>query len=150
MAAFCFCCLLNCLSSYCAVPGNILIPTTAMPWAGRWPGHRCCFCAAVLDRLELQCELESKGLCPVDEALREHDTPKCLWTWIIPRQSSPWKLRVEQRSSCSPWRTPCWSRWMPEGGCDPMGSLCWSRFLEGPVDPWREEPTLEQVCWQDL
>ncbi|CAM9906452.1 unnamed protein product [Bubo scandiacus] len=38
----------------------------------------------------------------------------------------------------------------PEGGCDPMGSLCWSRLLAGPVDLWREEPTLEQVCWQDL
>ncbi|GAB0189095.1 EH domain-containing protein 4 [Grus japonensis] len=38
----------------------------------------------------------------------------------------------------------------PEGGCDPMGSLHWSRFLAGPVDLWREEPTLEQVCWQDL
>ncbi|GAB0181314.1 hypothetical protein GRJ2_000596700 [Grus japonensis] len=38
----------------------------------------------------------------------------------------------------------------PEGGCDPVGSLCWSRLLTGPVTPWREEPTLEQVCWQDL
>ncbi|XP_075356581.1 uncharacterized protein LOC142409205 [Mycteria americana] len=33
----------------------------------------------------------------------------------------------------------------PEGGCDPMGSLRCSRLLAGPVDPWREEPTLEQV-----
>ncbi|GAB0183589.1 epimerase family protein SDR39U1 [Grus japonensis] len=38
----------------------------------------------------------------------------------------------------------------PKGGCDPMGSLRWSRLLAGPVAPWREEPTLEQVCWQDL
>ncbi|GAB0203952.1 AN1-type zinc finger protein 5-like [Grus japonensis] len=38
----------------------------------------------------------------------------------------------------------------PEGGCDPVGSPCWSRLLAGPVDPWREEPTLKQVCWQDL
>ncbi|GAB0204451.1 AN1-type zinc finger protein 5-like [Grus japonensis] len=38
----------------------------------------------------------------------------------------------------------------PEGGCDPLGSPCWSKLLAGPVDPWREEPTLEQVCWQDL
>ena len=38
----------------------------------------------------------------------------------------------------------------PEGGCDPMGSPRWSKFLAGPVDPWREEPTPEQVCWQDL
>jgi len=42
------------------------------------------------------------------------------------------------------------SRWMPEGGCDLMGSLCWSRILAGPVALWREEPMLEQVCWQDL
>ena len=38
----------------------------------------------------------------------------------------------------------------PEGGCDPMGSPRWSRLLAGPVDPWREEPMLKQVCWQDL
>ncbi|GAB0209410.1 hypothetical protein GRJ2_003406700 [Grus japonensis] len=37
-----------------------------------------------------------------------------------------------------------------KGGCDPVGSLCWIRILTGPVFPWREEPTLEQVCWQDL
>jgi len=36
------------------------------------------------------------------------------------------------------------------GGCDPVGSLCWSRLLPGPADPWREEPKLEQVCWQGL
>ena len=39
---------------------------------------------------------------------------------------------------------------LPEGGCDPMGSLHWSRLLAGPVNPWGEEPMLEQVCWQDL
>ncbi|GAB0206511.1 epimerase family protein SDR39U1 [Grus japonensis] len=38
----------------------------------------------------------------------------------------------------------------PEGDCDPVGSPRWSKLLAGPVDPWREEPTLEQVCWQDL
>ncbi|GAB0188319.1 hypothetical protein GRJ2_001297200 [Grus japonensis] len=38
----------------------------------------------------------------------------------------------------------------PKGSCDPGGSLCWSRLLAGPVAPWREEPTPEQVCWQDL
>jgi len=46
-------------------------------------------------------------------------------------------------------------RWMDgmmgSGGClqedcDPVGSPRWSRLLEGPVDPWREEPMLEQVC----
>jgi len=39
---------------------------------------------------------------------------------------------------------------MPEEGCDPMGSLRWSRLLPGPVDPWREEPTPEEACWQGL
>jgi len=39
---------------------------------------------------------------------------------------------------------------VPQGGCDPVGSLRWSRLLPGPVDPWREEPTLEQICWQGL
>ena len=57
---------------------------------------------------------------------------------------------MEQISTCSPWRTPRRSRWMPEGGCDPVGSPHWSRLLAGPVVPWREEPMLEQVCWQDL
>ena len=41
-------------------------------------------------------------------------------------------------------------RWMPEGSCEPMGSPRWSRLLPGPVEPWREEPTPEQVCWQGL
>ena len=38
----------------------------------------------------------------------------------------------------------------PEEGCEPVGSPRWRRLLAGAVDPWREEPTLEQVCWQDL
>jgi len=38
----------------------------------------------------------------------------------------------------------------PEGVCDPVESPCWSRLLAGYADPWRDEPTLEQVCWQDL
>ncbi|GAB0208580.1 AN1-type zinc finger protein 5-like [Grus japonensis] len=38
----------------------------------------------------------------------------------------------------------------PEGGCGPVGSPHWSKLLAGPVDPWREDPMLEQVCWQDL
>ncbi|KAK4829100.1 hypothetical protein QYF61_002051, partial [Mycteria americana] len=33
----------------------------------------------------------------------------------------------------------------PNGGYDPVGSPCWSRLLAGPVAPWREEPTLEQL-----
>lgn len=39
---------------------------------------------------------------------------------------------------------------MPEGGCHFVGSPYWNRFLTGPVDPWRQELTLKQVCWQDL
>jgi len=35
---------------------------------------------------------------------------------------------------------------MPEGGCDPVESMHWSRLLAEPVDPWTEEPMLEQVC----
>ena len=35
-----------------------------------------------------------------------------------------------------------------EGGCDPVDRLHWSRLLTGPVTVQREEPTLEQVCWQ--
>ncbi|GAB0186167.1 mitochondrial enolase superfamily member 1 [Grus japonensis] len=35
----------------------------------------------------------------------------------------------------------------PEGGYDPVGSPHWSRLLARPVDLWREDPTLEQVCW---
>jgi len=46
--------------------------------------------------------------------------------------------------------TSCWSRWMPEARCDLAGSPRWSRLLAGPADSWREEPTLEQVCWQGL
>ncbi|GAB0178683.1 AN1-type zinc finger protein 5-like [Grus japonensis] len=38
----------------------------------------------------------------------------------------------------------------PEGAMTLLGSPCWSKLLAGPVAPWREEPTLEQVCWQDL
>ena len=37
-----------------------------------------------------------------------------------------------------------------EGGCEPVDRLHWSRLLAGPVTLRREEPTLEQVCWQDL
>ena len=43
--------------------------------------------AAVLDGLEAQCELRSKGLSPVDESTQEQDTPKCLWPWTSPCQS---------------------------------------------------------------
>jgi len=46
--------------------------------------------------------------------------------------------------------TPHQSKWMPEDGCNPGGSPCWRRLLPGPVEPWREEARLEQVCWQGL
>jgi len=39
---------------------------------------------------------------------------------------------------------------MPKGGYNPAGRPHWSRVLARPVDPWREELTLEQVCWQEL
>jgi len=39
---------------------------------------------------------------------------------------------------------------MPKAGCDPVGSLCWSRLLQGPVDPWGEETTLEQLVSEEL
>ncbi|GAB0175667.1 mitochondrial enolase superfamily member 1 [Grus japonensis] len=52
---------------------------------------------------------------------------------------------VEQRFHLQPVEDPTQEQVeAPEGGCDPVGSPCWSRFLAGPVDPWREEPTLEQ------
>ncbi|GAB0206974.1 AN1-type zinc finger protein 5-like [Grus japonensis] len=38
----------------------------------------------------------------------------------------------------------------PKGGCDPMGSPHWSKLLAGPVDPRRDKPMPQQVCWQDL
>lgn len=31
------------------------------------------------------------------------------------------------------------------GGCEHVGGLCWSRVMQGPADPQREEPILEQV-----
>ena len=58
----------------------------------------------------------------------------------------PMEVRGGADLHLQPMETPHWSRGMPEGGCDPMGSLHWSRLLAGPVDLWREEPTLEQVC----
>ncbi|GAB0190230.1 AN1-type zinc finger protein 5-like [Grus japonensis] len=39
---------------------------------------------------------------------------------------------------------------VPKGHSDPVESLHWNRLLAGPVALWREEPMLEQVCWQDL
>ena len=63
----------------------------------------------------------------------------------------PWRMMMEQRFHLQPMQDPMLEQVeTPEGGCDPMGSPHWSKLLAGPVDPWREEPTPEQVCWQDL
>ncbi|GAB0190559.1 EH domain-containing protein 4 [Grus japonensis] len=63
----------------------------------------------------------------------------------------PWRMMVEQRFHLQPVEDPTPEQVeTPEGGCDPMGSLHYSRLLAGPVNLWREEPTPEQVCWQDL
>ena len=77
-------------------------------------------------------------------------SPWCRPWWDRLCPCNPRRSTVEQRSTCSLGRTPRQSRWMPEGGCDPMGSLCWSRLLAGLMTLWREEPILEQICWQDL
>ncbi|GAB0188104.1 EH domain-containing protein 4 [Grus japonensis] len=58
---------------------------------------------------------------------------------------------LEQRFHLQPMEDPMLEQVeAPEGGCDRVGHPCWSKLLAGPVDPWREEPTPEQVCWQDL
>ncbi|KAJ7425667.1 protein pxr1-like [Willisornis vidua] len=72
------------------------------------------------------------------------DSPKSVVKTMV-RQLCPcsiWRSTVEQRSICSSWKTLCWTRWRPERGCDCMGSLC-----RLPA-PQREEPMLEQICWQ--
>ena len=68
---------------------------------------------------------------------------KTMVSQAVPLQPMEWRSMVEQISTCSPWRIPHQSRWMPKGGCDPMESPCWSRLLAGPVDPWREG----SPCW---
>lgn len=32
-------------------------------------------------------------------------------------------MEIQQRSSCSPWKTPCWRRWMPERRMWPHGKI---------------------------
>ncbi|KAF4788890.1 hypothetical protein TURU_157090 [Turdus rufiventris] len=59
---------------------------------------------------------------------------------------SPWGFTGMRKSTCSPWRTSRWSRWMLEEvvtlweTCSGAGS--WQ-------DLWREEPMLK-VFWQHL
>jgi len=55
----------------------------------------------------------------------------------------PVEDHTEQICTYSPWKAPRQSSWAPKGS-HRMGSPHWSRLLAGPVDPWREEPTLEQ------
>jgi len=73
---------------------------------------------------------------------------------------------VGQVSTCSLWRTPCQSRWMPEGGYDPVGSPVLEQaagrtcgpmergahagagLLAGLVTPWG--PMLEQPVPEGL
>ncbi|KAK4832109.1 hypothetical protein QYF61_020736 [Mycteria americana] len=63
----------------------------------------------------------------------------------------PWRSTVEQIFTLQHREDPMLEQGdVPEGCCDPVESLHWSRLLAGPVGLWREEPMLEQVCWQDL
>ncbi|GAB0208078.1 mitochondrial enolase superfamily member 1 [Grus japonensis] len=73
------------------------------------------------------------------------------------RAVSPWrKDDGEQRFHLQPMEDPTQEQVeAPEGGCDPLGSPCWSKLLAGPVDLWREKPTLEQFMkdcslWEGL
>jgi len=65
--------------------------------------------AAVPDRLELQRELKSKGLSPVDEPMWEQDTPKYLWPSISPQQSRYISKHLWL------WLCLCCSRYTSEG-----------------------------------
>ena len=80
--------------------------------------------------------------------------PCSLWWKTVVRQVVPLQSREVHGGAdlhLQPVEgTPCRSRWMPKGSCEPGGSKHWSRLLLGPVDLWREDPTLEQVCWQGL
>lgn len=38
---------------------------------------------------------------------------------------------------------------MPKRGCNPYGKPTAEQVLNEPMDPWTE-PTLGQVCWQEL
>ncbi|KAK4811169.1 hypothetical protein QYF61_019800 [Mycteria americana] len=65
---------------------------------------------------------------------------------LVSCDRTPWRSTVEQISTLQPVENPMPEQVdAPKGGCDPVESPRWSRFLAGPVDPWREEPTLEQA-----
>lgn len=57
---------------------------------------------------------------------------------------SPQRFTEKPIITCSPWRTPCQSRWVLKGGWDPLGSPHWSRLAVGPVVLWGEDPMQEQ------
>ncbi|RMC04428.1 hypothetical protein DUI87_18870 [Hirundo rustica rustica] len=61
----------------------------------------------------------------------------------------PWRSIMDQGSTYLLWRIPC-CMWMPKRGCNPYGKPIVEQVLDKPMGPWTEEPTLYQVCWQDL
>lgn len=42
---------------------------------------------------------------------------------------------------------PCWSGWMPDRKLNLWEAHSGVGSWQGPTDPWREEPKLEQVSW---
>lgn len=53
------------------------------------------------------------------------------------------------RFPCSPWKSPCWSRGMPKKkDVSPWEARAGAASMQGPVDPWREELMVEQLCWK--
>ena len=101
-----------------------------------------------------------------------------MWKKQLCRHHSQWKRRGRRCSGCRSRDSPAahsedygeagcplaahgGPRWCRDplaahgghnarAGCDPVGSPCSSRLLAGPVEPWREDLTLDQVCQQDL
>lgn len=59
---------------------------------------------------------------------------------------SPRRSIGVQRSPCSPRRRPVLEQGDAQGRLQPLGKFT----LAKPVAPWREEPTVQQVGWQDL
>lgn len=81
---------------------------------------------AVLDRLELQCELSSKGLPPVDESTPEQKIPECLWLQISPGQGR------YCGHACI-----CAAAGLPPKGLWPMDKRpCWERCIAKQLCPW--------------
>ena len=74
--------------------------------------------------------------------------------WSRPRWRQAVPAAMEAHGGADPHlqprEDPTLTQGVPEGGCDPVGSPHWSRLLVGAVALQREEPMLEQVCWQGL